>query len=667
MKIKELLEANRLSKRFNINEKTPKKSSGKNGATRDPNSTKVGIVVPRIGAGAEGQFEDSPIDLETIEKAYFSEAYIRRAIDKISGLMFKSGWDLVSKNSDALEYVKTRLKLIEESTSITTEELLRELGLNYILYSNSPVIKTRGSENLAGLQASGYYGGEPISGLFAAPPTGFKVARDEFGNPTNYEVSGGAGQGIEFSLEDVSHMTYHKPTGRAYGVPYIQNVLDDVLILRQIEENVARLIYRNLFPLQTYTVGKTVAGYEATDEEIDKVIEDLENMPLDGMVVLPERHSIDTVSTNSATMDANSYLKYFRQRVFTGLGLSESVMGIGDTTNKSTSDNQSSDLNDLVKDFQQSFSSEIQKEIINEILFEGGYDPTLNEEDEVSFIFTEIEQSAKIARENHNTQLWMNNMISHDEARLAIGKDPVENLDNFYISLINGSQSQNDKSGESENKDQPENQSGKNQAPKEQKISFHPLTESTKVVNLDIDTNISKIESQILKDWHLIRDDIVERFEKKQPLKEVLFFTTKLIETSFSKKIQNISLSIIKDKSTSEYVKVEKYLNKESENIGKNILNDINFRIENTKDINNIPNVFDIYNSRIKSIAKTEAYKGMNMNYCLEKIKEKEYDINVISLNEDCAKCSNYSLNLNENKWYEKVPPHHTNCECYVK
>lgn len=580
MKIKELLMANSLVEKIRIDEKKPAPSKKGKSASRDPKSTRVGIVTPRIGAGAEGQFEDSTIDLNLIERAYYSEAYIRRAIDKIAGLMFKSGWGFVSKNPEALTYVKTRLKLIEESTSTSTEELLRELGLNYILFSNAPVIKTRGTENLAGLNASGYYGGEPISGIFAAPPTGFRVARDGFGNPINYEISAGGGQGTEFKIEDVSHMTYHKPTGRAYGVPFIQNVLDDVLILRQIEENVARLVYRNLFPLQTYTVGDTTPGYEATDEEIEEVIASLESMPVDGMVVLSERHKIETVSNNNAVLDANNYLKYFRQRVFTGLAMSESVMGIGDTTNKSTSDNQSSDLNDLVKDFQQSFSAEIQKEIINEILFEGGYDPTMNEEDEVQFIFTEIEQGAKMARENHITQLWNNNLISHTEARISIGKDPVDDLSDFYISLIKGTSSNDTENKAVDNKDQPENQHGKQDSPKDQKNSkkaTDPLTEAKELVNLDISRNIKEKSNKYSLLLESLSNGIKNTFEETKDIDKIKL----LIEKS----------SIMKLSYISEKESNEKEL--------RFITQDLIYRIENIKNDKNIIDILELFENKV--------------------------------------------------------------------
>ena len=555
MDLKDLFALRRSSrqKRITIDERVRAITEARaTGAKRDPASTKVKSVSPRIGGGSAGQFEESPVDLSEIGRAYHSDSYIRRAIDKISGLMFKSGWNLVSLNPTALEYVQNRLSLIEESTNISTEELLRELGGNFILYANAPIAKTRGSENLGGLQAAGYYGGEPINGLFPASPEYFQVQRDEFGNVENYTISGDSGgQGVEFSVEDIAHLTYHKPTGRAYGVPYIQNIIDDVLILRQIEENVARLVYRNLFPLQTYTVGRVEPGYEATDEEIEQVTEEIRNMPLDGILVIPERHKIESVSSNGAALQAYDYLKYFRQRVFTGLGVSESTMGIGDSGNKSTSDNQSSDLIDLVKDFQQTFAAEIQREIINEILFEGGFDPTLNKDDRVSFEFTEIEQAAKIARENHEMQKFMGNVQSLDETRERMGYEPTTDMSMFFMNLtatlaMDTASAQ----GTVSSKDQPQNQAGKQLNPNKDtmKANFDKndsnsvLTEFGLKVNFTTDESKKGVFSEKERQsWKKVKESILEgNFRHTETTRQ----KTLLIETIELSLNQNTELNV---------------------------------------------------------------------------------------------------------------------------
>lgn len=450
-------------------------------ASRDPENIRIGSIVPKRGAQGGGQAELSDVDLTQIGQAYYSDSYISRAINKIVGLMFKEGWHFTSKNVDALHYIETRFRLIEESTLIKTNELLREIGLNYVLYGNAVIVKTRGTENTGGLNYQGYYSQEPISGFFAASPESLSLNRDDTGTLENY-IIGEQNSEIEFDPADVLHMTYQKPSGLAYGVPYLTNTIRDVLVLRQIEQTVTNILYRNLHPLQVYTVGRPEPGMEARQGEIDEVEDKVSNSPLDSMFIVPERHKIESIHNNY--LDANGYLKYFRQRVFTGLGVSESTMGIGDTANRSTADNQSSDLIDLVKDFQQNFMSQFQR-LIDELLFEGGFDPTLDPEVRVNFEFIEIEQSTKIARENHEIQKYLSNVQSIDEARLNMGYEYVETFERFYDTIVTDSKPI-DNSGTVSNKDQPENQHGKQDAPKELK-NANKLTVLNEEVNLQTD------------------------------------------------------------------------------------------------------------------------------------------------------------------------------------
>lgn len=536
MKINDVLNMRKVSKSFKINEVEKKKQKGKSSA-RDPKNSKVFSVTPKIGGDAPGQFEDSPVDLSEIGRAYHSDSYIRRAVDKIVGLMFKSGWSFNSLNQEALDYVETRFRLMEESTGLSTEELLREAGMNFVLYANSPFVKTRGQENLGGLNASGYYGGDPISGIFPAPPEFFQVLRDEFGNIEGYNVSGdGAGSNVEFTIEDVSHLTYHKPTGRAYGIPYIDSVIDDVLILRQLEKNVARLVYRNIFPLQSYVVGLPEAGFESTPEEIEEVRAMIEDATLDSIFVMPERHKLVSASNGSSTIDVNNYLRYFRQRVFTGLGVSESTMGIGDSSNKSTSDNQSSDLIDLVKDFQQTFAAEFQREIVNEILFEGGFDPTINKEERVQFRFVEIEQSAKIARENHEMQKFLSNMQSLDKTLNRMDYEPETDYSHFYFNLFGkNAYDSNSAKGTVDNKDKPENQAGKKDGPNKDSLKDNfvekifeendktLLTNQNVMVTLTTGSEKEDISQELTKNWQLFKQNL-ENSNEKSIIKENIDF-----------------------------------------------------------------------------------------------------------------------------------------------
>ena len=670
-------------------------------------------AVKRVGQAIKGlggtEFEDNPVDLGEVQRAYHTDSYIRRAIDKYAGLMFKQGWDFIGRNESAVEYVWTRFKLMAEGTQKPMDILFSDLAFDYILYGNAFLVKARAKgTNTSGINATGYTGKQPIAGYFVLPAATITVARDDNGTITGYQQEIGGGEALVFKKEDVIHLTYRRPTGRAYGVPIIFNVLDDVQILRQLEENVARLVYRNLFPLYQYQVGLDKPGYEATDEEIEMVREEIRDMPMDGGLVVPERHNITVVGSEGQAIDAEPYLKYYRQRVFTGLGMSDSVMGVGDTSNRSTSDNQASDLFDAVKEFQRTFAEQVQFSIINEILFEGGFDPTMNSEDEVKFFFEEIELDAKTKKENHAVQMFMQNAISHDEMREEIGRDPISDEARLHFNMIGGGidkeaadKAEEGASNAGNNKDQPENQHGKQSSPgkpeasekgdsfqlnekKEEKV----LTGAEEVVTFNPELPIEKYHSSMRKFWSNLTGDVVQMLEKDKSLNEIKGFATELIRQSLraqNRQYINSALSEgigdgIKEvkkpiTSTVELKVIVDRVAASSEKHIDRLIDDMNSLIESATLSKNkvdskssVVGAFKSNEYRLSLIANTELYRAYNYGKVVVALEAKLDSVHVAA-HHGCADCQSKSgtVLLQGMDTVDALPPHHPNCICIVQ
>ena len=664
------------------------------GAKRDPKKVQVKKVGQAIkGGGGGGDFEDSPVDLEEIGKAYYTDSYIRRAVDKYAGLMFKNDWELQGKNDAALEYLDTRFKLIAEATGSSMEEMLMQLANDYVLYGNAYLVKARqkGSQaGATGVKAVGYTSNQPVAGYFVLAPTTVTVSRDEFGKILKYQQSTSGGQGVEYKPEDIIHFAYHRPTGRAYGVPFIFNALDDVKILRQIEENVARLIYRNLFPLYMYQVGSEKPGFEATDEEIDAVREEIRDMPMDGGIVVPERHNIQVIGAEGNAIDANGYLKYFRQRVFTGLGVSDSVMGVGDSANKSTSDNQSADLNDAIKEFQRGFAEIMKTQVINEILFEGGFDPVVNPDDEVKFLFSEIELDAKIKKENHIIQMFTQNAITHEEMRMMMGLEPVPDENrlqaNMFMKVDQGAAAQGD------NKDQPANQHGKKQSPGKpnrknealsEKNNEKVLTEANEVVTLTSELDVFKYTSILEDYWNKAKSDVVNRVARGESMKIIPALTTRLIHDMMkNRNRQYLEKAIVKGfRNGREQVgfeiplakrEVEKAIQKGQKSIDK-VITELEealqkaSEIEEAKRIAYIESAFHANKYRLRLISKTMLYAAYNHGVGLAGNAGGIESMNIVSNETACKTCESQIKTIElTGDWLSQLPPHHPGCECYA-
>jgi SPP1 gp7 family putative phage head morphogenesis protein len=696
-----------------------KKVEEASASARDPKKTaikKLGQAITSGGSG--GGFEESPVDLEEVQRAYHTDSYIRRAVDKYAGLMLKNGWDFNGKNEAAVEYVWTRFKLMAEGTGKPIDQLLSQLAFDFVLYGNAYLVKARAKGSQAGatgVNAVGYTGKQPIAGYFILPATTVQVERDETGNITGYQQDTGGGNALTFAPTEVIHFVYRQPTGRAYGVPMVFNVLDDVQILRQLEENVARLVYRNLFPLYLYQVGLDKPGFEATDEEIEEIREQIRDMPMDGGIVVPERHNIKVIGAEGNAIDAEPYLLYYRQRVFTGLGVSDTVMGIGGTANRSTSDNQAADLFDGVKEFQRLFAEQFQQHIVNEILFEGGFDPTLNPDDEVKFFFDEIELDAKTKRENHVVQLFTQNVITHEEMRAMLGLDPVTDEGRLYFNMVTvgtaaataqftqtaDTSGQEAANNAGSNKDQPSNQHGTKSSPGKPKASDEPnkvsisekvdekvLTESDVMVNLTTELPINSYVESMNKFWTNLTEDVSQMMKAGKTLDQIRGFAVEIVRQSLrGQNRQYISSAMMKgiysgreelnkpgQVSLSTTFAVEQIVAKGERYVNR-LLDDLThllaqaYKEEKLED--RVAKAIGAFNSnkyRLTFIANTELYRAYNYG---KAVAAKEAGLETVDVvhHEGCDQCKEKQgqVVLTDMDLIDAVPPHHPNCTCLVQ
>lgn len=688
---------------------------------------KVGFAFVRDGGG-RSNFEFSPYDFREISMAYNTDGFVRQALDKYVELMFKSGWTLTGRNDNAVEYARQRLRVFAHTTSIPTEQLFMEIAEDLVKYGNAFVVKSRREPSepisIPGLNISGIGDLDPVTGYFTLPADTISISRDRHGNILSYQQEvPGQDKPLTIRPEDMIHVYYKKERGYAFGSPFIGPVIDDVRLLRDVEENVTRLIHRHLHPLYSYTVGIPQAGYEATQPEIEAVRREIENMPTDGGLVLPERHKVEAIGASGEALDVSSYLHYFEQRVFTGLGLPETVMGRGDTSNRGTSDNLSAEARDRIKSFQRIQEIFINAFVINEILMEGGFDPLSNEADEVRFKFEEIDIDNKIKSENHTIQLWTNDLITHDEARGRIGEDPLDSdLSETHSRLVS---TYSDDAGE-DNKSRPENQHGKKTGPKKSDGGDNDTVKNApdkkdltinenmqdfkeRVSNIRIsetyrerlyrELNIQNYTSQLQYHYDLTKKDVLDKVKfsyvndiNKEPGefdKQELGLIFYLTKDSLSKVISKYTRpAIYEGIARCKYdcgVSREPPINIESivSTVHRNSKEDISKMLDDVAEmvvskvtsspkddvLNKVVGVFAAMEYRLNFIARSQTMRAYN--YAYASAAKGLGRTQVVSVTEDdsCMQCKNLAtkpINLSGDL-YKAVPPWHVNCWCHLE
>ena len=385
----------------------------------------------------DNDFEEPDFDMEDIENAYNTDSYVRQGVDKYVDQIFKEGYSFYGKDVNTVEYLKLRLEYIAEATGIPTNQFLMDIAEDLVKYGNCMIVKSRSNDvNVLpqGVNVQGLGGKDPVVGYFCANPSTMTVMRDEHGVITKWKQETDAGE-QEFNPEDVIHFYYKRPKGNAYGTSFLVPVLDDIRALRQAEENVLKMMYRNIYPFHHVKVG--TEDQPGTEKEVDKIIEEINNMDVEGGIVTTERVTITPIASDKV-IDAEPYLRYMEDRVFSGMGIPAIMWGRGDTANRSTGDNMTSEMADRIRAITKIIEMFFNSFIVKELLMEGGYDPVLNPDQVAELKFHDNDVDFKIKKEVHAIYKYEHNAITEDEMRELLGMDPIADTDRekLFVELI---------------------------------------------------------------------------------------------------------------------------------------------------------------------------------------------------------------------------------------
>lgn len=390
-------------------------------------------------------FEDPPYDFARITQAIDTDSYAKSAYAKFRELFWKEGWSLVGENPDAVDYLYQRIDYMEVSMGRPFQDFLNDVVDQLIRYHNVFIAKSR-SDQIDNafpddLEAQDAPKG-PIIGYYIIPTEQIQILRDKYNRPKYYRqritsnmgVLGGLSTASQqkiaptWKASEVIHLYRDKKPGRAFGTPYLTSGLDDILALRQVEEDFQNLIHRELFPLYKYIIG--TEDHPAEPDEVEKAVLELETLRTEGGLVLPYRHDIDIIGSEGKTLEIQPFLNHMKERVAVGLGVFPHHLGmVSFPGNKDLTDRLDIALYDRVKEYQRYFAECFRMFVLDELLREGGYDPMpspkhAGEQDRCTMKFAEIDVDTQVKKEAHTLQKVTANLETIPEGRQAIGKTP---------------------------------------------------------------------------------------------------------------------------------------------------------------------------------------------------------------------------------------------------
>lgn len=386
-----------------------------------------------------GQWFRPEYDFDEIQIAQDTDSYMFRAIQKKVNRVICAGMSFTGANEDSVSYIKERIAYQAIATNKPFEQLVWDTFHDLFRFSNCMWVKKRDRNRSMGNVRIDAVGNEiePIAGYFILP---FETL--EFKTKANGEFKKAMqkmpdGRTKEFDPTDLIHFYTNKKPGFTVGTPELFPALDDVALLRRIEENVEDLIETNLFPVFHYQVGNdTFPERYGPDgvKESDVVKKTIEYMPAGGIYVSDHRHKIEAVGSEGRALRIDYYVGYFKNRVLASLGVSSVDMGEGDSSNRSTASTMSKGLMMDVEAMTIVVKRFIEFYVITELLLEGGYNP-LDTEEMVYVKFGTIDKEDRRADENQQIQMFHGNIRTMAEVRASLGDRPFteEDFDDTFF------------------------------------------------------------------------------------------------------------------------------------------------------------------------------------------------------------------------------------------
>lgn len=678
---------------------TPKQSSGGSSPAFSQDDIKKFTIKATGRSAQSNDLTAAEYSLTEIQNAIKSDSYIKRFVTDYSQLIFKAGYNIVGENDAAAEYIRKRLRLMSFMTNESFDNLMIEIGNDLVAYSNAFLVKSRtdfNGINLSDLTINPVYDNKAVGGYFRIDPSTIEIQRDTNGAIKTYQQTLG-NDTVKFKPTDVIHFYIDKEPSNAFGTPRIASALEDVKMLRRIEGNVERLIYRCLFPITQMKVGIPQQGMMATDQEIKEAQQVVEQLVDDGLIITNEKVEFKNLGANNVALNAEPYLNYFEKRVFSALYLSTSMMGRGGV--KQDADSMEEQVHDAVKYFQKSISNFIQNNLFNELLLEGGFNPILNESDIVYFVFNEINLETKVKVENHYLNQYQGNAITFEELRQELGRraDNIS-LDDVYANAVtqknkmdlvwagkgmltpdgtaspeNGDPKAADKSSDENkqisNTDQPENQHGKSSVNiKEFKESADDRNKITKK-NIDI---YKKNFSIIYNKFQAMRNDVCDDVKNQDAFTIPLTRESimKMLEKYMEKELAAGYKKAIRDcgnKSPDFTFDIQTVnIVKETKNTIDEIFKEISKRIKKCETREEKESVFNSLEYRLRFLTEytvSKAYWYAYVKTCNALGKEKIY----VDFGNSEDKKSHKNVIDTKHFSLDDIPPFHAYCSCKIK
>lgn len=396
--------------------------------------------------------------LTEADKAVHTDGFVRQAVSRLKEIAIRQDFWLNSGSEETLKYIKQRLFEIEHISSKTFKEIVTNIIDSLVKYANAYLILNRGNNSVSGSPYM-YFGKElrAVTSFYTINPLYMKVIVDVFGNPILYqydpklknddyivycskkteeeafEIYGKDRNGtITFKANDVIHFKYDGENS-LFGRPFFLEALDDLIMLRKMEELIDSMWNNGMFNAVIYKVGNEKVPPKESDLEM--VMNTLQWNPSDGVVIVPGTHEVKYLEAQNITQLIN-LMKHFKERFFSGIGMSTVSMGESGSSNRATAETTNESMFDKVRMIQNIISIKMHT-FFEHLIMDGKYDIFKIDPDNLpTLVFPEPDFDRQTKKEAAEISKYEHNVQTETETRKNIGLSSLKNREDMHLYRI---------------------------------------------------------------------------------------------------------------------------------------------------------------------------------------------------------------------------------------
>lgn len=393
--------------------------------------------------------------------AYTVDAMVRQSVDKFSELFKDFTFNGGEKQ---VKYLHQRMISMTLQTGEHWQTLFTRIIHEYFKTGNSFIVKRRGGGQFTGTRA--LYRNKPytISGLTLISSDRLEIARDSVGGFTGWEIRGTKND-VDLNLVlpsatklnpdstliqisrmpdrknvlvpgmDIVQIAYKRGADSHWGFGLTLAALEDISLTRTLEQTTAIMMKKFSNPIIHHKILRPSSPLAGMQQEINMAYDLYRRSAPDGVIITGGNAEIKAVGSESQALRVGEYLKYFMGRSLAGLGMSPFIMGL-EAGGQGTLESAVELMMMKVRFCQAEIARELEMFIINEILWEGGFDPYNKEEDKVTIKFEDLDENRVIKMQNHAADLFTKNLADHPEARTLAGLPAKSNEKELHFNKV---------------------------------------------------------------------------------------------------------------------------------------------------------------------------------------------------------------------------------------